>query len=125
MGGIEGQDVLMRLTKSLGPVVAGAIAARTGSAGIRELNHALRELPAEDLAYFTSTFAKYTEVVLGPNKAPTLSDIFDDHFAGKYLELLNWLKFCVELNFEDFFTMLLDHVKGEDEKPKTAESPST
>lgn len=51
-------------------------------------------------------FAKTTEAVVGPNQQVLLSDKWDDHFAGNYEELLEWLGVCMKVNFETFFHAL-------------------
>ena len=43
------------------------------------------------------------DVVLEDLKMPRLDGVFDEHFAGRYMEMVQWLAFCVQVNFQGFF----------------------
>jgi hypothetical protein len=55
----------------------------------------------EDVDYVCDTFAKHTSVDMA-DKSPQLSAIFELHFRGKYNALVEWLAFCMEVNFSNF-----------------------
>ncbi len=58
----------------------------------------------EDLDFLCDTFAATTQVLQASAKGVMpLKDVFDLHFSGKYSEMLQWVAFCVEVNFKDFF----------------------
>lgn len=66
---------------------------------IQGLANAIESLPEEDLTHVIETFAKTTSIRMGENSAPPLSKVFDLHFAGKYDEMLQWIEFCLEVNY--------------------------
>jgi len=47
--------------------------------------------------------AKATVVVLDAEREPQLDRIFDDHFAGRYDQMLQWFAFALEVNFRSYF----------------------
>jgi hypothetical protein len=51
--------------------------------------------------------AASTEVCLDGDKWPQLSRIFDAHFSGRTKEMLGWLVFAVQEQYQDFFGGLL------------------
>jgi hypothetical protein len=55
----------------------------------------------EIMDYFCETFEKCTQVHKG-DKVFFLKDIFDDHFCDNYGEMVEWLAFCLEVNFASF-----------------------
>ncbi len=102
LGATEGSAVLARVLKVAGPVVeklAGAEGDNTGPAAFAAL---ATNVTPEDMLFFCNTFSRFTTVDIGV-KWPKLSDIFDEHFAGNYGELLQWLSFAVETNYASFF----------------------
>jgi hypothetical protein len=100
LGAIKGREAFLRLFKCLGPM-AGTLANK----GEVDLATALQrlEMTAGDLAYFCDLFAEKTFVVLEDKRAPRLDNVFDTYFAGKYLDMVQWLAFAVEVNFRDFW----------------------
>lgn len=56
-----------------------------------------------ELAHVCDEFAAFTVVVESREIERRLSDIFDDHFAGKYDDMLAWIRFASEVNFASFF----------------------
>ena len=62
-------------------------------------------LDEEDLTYFCDAFAEKTFVVQPDGKMPRLDNVFDAHFAGHYIDLVQWLAFAVRVNFADFSEM--------------------
>lgn len=57
----------------------------------------------EDVAAICDEFSQYTMVVQSRDVELQLSKVFDDHFAGRYDEMLAWLRACCEVNFASFF----------------------
>lgn len=108
-----GQEVLVRLTKMAGPSGASFIEGLAGAATIdieaalaSGLAEAVREaslrLSAEDLKFVTTAMSKVTEVLI-EDRAPQLSVLYEQHFAGRYDEWVAWLAFALEVNFKSFF----------------------
>lgn len=112
---VSGREALVRLQRLL----AGGIGAITQGnrqdipaalAGISE------RLTAADLEWFCEKFGKATSVAMPPSDdAPqgrvlvlAGSDAQTAVFAGNYLEMFEWLEFCIEVNF----ATLLEKIKG-------------
>jgi hypothetical protein len=113
LGAKAGRSMLVRLTKLLGPATAsfleGVLHAKGGltaslalgaSDAIREVTQRLSEA---DLVIISDELARFTAVVIDAEHQPQLDKIFDDHFAGRYGEMLAWLAFALEANFTSFF----------------------
>ena len=109
----RGRAMLVRFVRLLGPG-AGAFVGGLGRGksgfdaavgiGIADALHDLcTRLSEEDLAVICDQFAEYTVVVQSRDIERRLQDIFDDHFAGRYDEMLSWLRACCEVNFSSFF----------------------
>lgn len=109
----RGRAMLVRFIRLFGPG-AGAFVGGLGRGksgfdgavglGIADAMHDLcTRLSEEDLAVICDAFAEFTVVVVNREIERKLSDIFDDHFAGKYDEMLSWLRACCEVNFASFF----------------------
>lgn len=109
----RGRAMLVRFIRLFGPG-AGAFVGGLGRGkagfdaalgfGIAEGLHDLcTRLSEEDLSAICDEFATYTVVVQSRDIELQLSKIFDDHFAGKYDEMLSWLRACCEVNFASFF----------------------
>ncbi len=93
----KGRAVFVRLAK-LFAGMAGAKNMEDRIAGI------LGKLSDDDLKFVCDVFASATQVHAPGDKGwPQLSDVFDLHFAGRYLEMFQWLAFCLEVNFSGFF----------------------
>lgn len=117
LGALEGTTLLVRLVKLLGPGVGsfiggagrGALNPASGAdsvlaVGTGEAIHELcARLDAAELASIIHIFAVQTVVVVSREQEPRLSDLFDDHFAGRYDAMLAWLRWCLEVNFASFF----------------------
>lgn len=104
LGAKVGKNLMFRLGKAL--AAAGADSTASGIAS------ALRE---EDFEFVCDTFARMTtfHTLEAPSKEPRLSDLFDDHFAGRYGALVKWLAFCIEVNFGSFLDELgIDAIKS-------------
>lgn len=107
-----GRSMLVRFVRLVGPgagsFVGGLGRAGAFDAGIAQgiaegLHDLCRRLNDDDVNAICDELAKYTVVVQSRDIELRLSDIFDDHFAGKYDQMLAWLRFCLEVNFASFF----------------------
>jgi hypothetical protein len=117
LGAKQGTAMLVRLTRLLGPgagsfilgvsrtqgegedVLASALALGVGEA-LHELARRLRE---DEVGALLADLATQTVVVKSAELELQLSDIYDEHFAGKYHELMQWARFSLEVNFTGFF----------------------
>jgi hypothetical protein len=109
----QGRALLVRFVRLLGPgagaFVGGVGRARAGfdaALGLGIADAALdlcTRLSEDELATICDKFAEYTVVIQTREIERRLPDIFDDHFAGKYDEMLGWLRACCEVNFSSFF----------------------
>lgn len=108
LGAKVGNRVLMKLAKSVGP--AFLLAAGGGAKGIDvgRASEAIREMNEDDFEWIVQQFATKTDVTLADGRSPSLGNpaMFDMHFAGLYAEELQWLEFCIEVNFGPFFLAL-------------------
>ena len=101
LGALEGRRVLARIAQLLGGTV-GAIA-KTGSPDlVAALQSFAEHLTPDSVDYFCDIFAKGTQVHLPSGKVVVLKDVFDNHFAANYGEMISWLTFCLEVNFGSF-----------------------
>lgn len=111
-----GRAMLVRYIRLAGPgagaFVGGLSSSKAGTfdgsvgSGIAEAIHDFcTRINEPELDVICDEFAKYTIVVRSRDVELRLSDVFEDHFAGKYDELLAWLRFCSEVNFASFFAV--------------------
>ena len=115
LGAKAGRNVLVRLVKLGGPGVGALVGGigrggKEGTAdsalalGVGDALHALSlRLREDEVGALMDEFALHTVVVKPADIELRLSDIFDDHFAGRYDEMLAWTRFCMEVNFSSFF----------------------
>jgi hypothetical protein len=79
------------------------------------------EWSEETLDYFENLFVPNTSVEGGGLKgAPDLGAIYELHFVDRYYEYIQWLMFCIKVNFGSFF----EKAKMQAEKNKAASSES-
>jgi hypothetical protein len=104
---VTGRRTFFRLTKAAGPAMARLY---TGGKPLDEristaLQELLQNLTEADVDHFCDTFAAVTEVSGGQysKAAPQLDSVFITHFAGDYMAMVQWLGFCVQINFRSFF----------------------
>ncbi len=102
LGAGKGRKVLVRLLKVCGPAFALAASGDTTEA----LGKLAADLDEETADYLCETFAARTEVELSNGKSVDLASIMELHFAGNYGEMLEWLGFCVQLNYASFLGAL-------------------
>lgn len=98
LGAKVGKTVLMRLFRIAGP----AMEAKDDE----QVTRLLGALGDAEVDFLCETFAKTTAVCMTNAKGQAceleLSNIFDEHFAGKYDLMLKWLWACIKANFETF-----------------------
>lgn len=97
---------MVRLFKAIGPAASAAIDSRGNldRNSLATIVHNLAGTLSEaDFDYLCEAFASGSSVQV-ESKFVGLSEagVFDLHFAGKYGDLLQWLWFCVEVNFGNF-----------------------
>jgi hypothetical protein len=109
-----GRQLLMRLVAIVSPMIAGAMRAAQFADGGKttllspESYAAIFDaLPSAltdaDVKRFAEEFGKASWFQDGDNMVPLLTAKQDDHFAGRYLEAVEWLAFGLEVNFAGFF----------------------
>jgi len=101
LGAIEGRKVFARLAQVMGGMV-GALAVGGKPNPVDAFKSFAEAMTPEIMDYFCDTFTKVTQVHKDGNKVLYLKDIFDDHFADNYGEMVEWLTFCLEVNFASF-----------------------
>lgn len=99
----------------LGAKVGSLIALRLGK--VLAGGNPFDKLSPEDFTFVAEHFAKVTTVTGGDygTNAPILANVYDDHFAGRYMDLGLWLKLCFDTNFESFLTDLAALLKEQGE----------
>jgi hypothetical protein len=123
---VEGSRMLARIHKLLLP----ALGSVEGLEDVK-IGKVLADLGASvaisDLDYLRDTFARTTEVRIPPdNREPLLSDeLKNGHFAGEYDLMLEWLTFCLEVNFGSFFRGLKGRIGSALARGKKVPSSST
>lgn len=101
LGAIEGRRVFARLAQVMGGMV-GALAAGGKPNPVDAFRSFAESMTPEVMDFFCDTFSKVTQVHRPDGKVLFLKDVFDDHFADNYGELVEWLAFCLEVNFASF-----------------------
>ena len=104
----ESTEVLRRLSGVLGNGVAKLAGDSDGIAAIGGL---FGSITKEDKDYLLSVFVKQTWVKQGDRKLP-LETCFNEHFRGSMDEQMQWVAFCMELNFRSFFSWAADKLKS-------------
>lgn len=120
LGGVSASLAFVRLAKLVATMGRGDMDAK-----LANLFGALKE---EDVTHFCQLFSAQTEIRSASGKPVRLSDdgVFDMHFAGDKLgEMLQWLKFCIMINFGSAFRGLVSAVAREPEKVAANGSPSS
>ncbi len=101
LGAIEGRRVFARLAQLMGGMV-GALAAGGKPNPVDAFRSLAEAMTPEIMDFFCDTFTKVTQVHIAGGKVLFLKDVFDDHFADNYGEMIEWLTFCLEVNFASF-----------------------
>ena len=110
LGAVEGRKLYKKLITALGPVLRDAFSGNKagGDAETLALGLVLRGIEDLPLELFEELCDKFADACLvkvhGSTVAIALSteSVFDDHFAGDYGSMTNWLMACLKLNFESF-----------------------
>lgn len=104
---LTGIDVATRLITKFGNALSEGNPDNTFQA----VGSLMSKLTGDEVKYYVNLFAKCTEVILEEgNKEPYLKDILAVHFAGRYGHLVEWLTFCFEVNFQDFFDTVRERI---------------
>lgn len=122
VGALEGQRILTKIAKHLIPALAAAAGENDPKeARIARATETLAQNIDSDLfEEVASAMAKQTVVqVEKGQKGGQLLGIYDEHFAGNYLELAQWFVFAVEVNFGGFFRDILSAVPSTGSKSAT------
>src|ERR1700759_2205520 len=119
LGALEGERMAWKLAKLLAPSAAAAAdgfaaapsrpSGAEGEQGVAEmiamvlgatggLTRLIELVDPAELERMQLVLAKYTEVVLAPDRTPNLEKAFDEHFAGHYDWLAEWFRFALEVN---------------------------
>ncbi len=89
LGAITGSKVFVRLLRMIGPAFVGKNA---------DLGRIFESLKEEDVQFLYDTFAPLTFI---PGVGQ-LDKSFDFHFVGRYMAMVQWLIFCLQVNYGDF-----------------------
>lgn len=95
---MTGIDVIARITTKFGSALK-----EDGDGGWQAAGAVLEKLTAEEIKYYVNLFAGRTFVVCPDGREPVLKDVLATHFAGRYGDMIEWLRFCFETNFKSFF----------------------
>jgi hypothetical protein len=103
---LTGIDVAARLVTKFGA----ALSDGDPNNAFQAVGAIAQKLTAEEVKYYVTLFAARTEVILPDGKEPYLKEILAVHFAGRYGDLIDWLRFCFEVNFRDFFAKVRERI---------------
>ncbi len=104
-----GQKTLMRTIKIMSPIMSAMMKGGTQAQGVALALEALPiALSDADVTYFGETFGKASRYQDGDKWVPLLSSTQELHFAGRYLAFMQWITFCLEVNFKSFFSSMKD-----------------
>lgn len=106
-GALVGRQVLLRLTKMIGPALAGLSKGGFNEQGLASaLETWTANLSPDDFDYLCDQFAKCTKVkqslTTGQVIDLDLDKQFDSHFAGNYGTMILWLRFAIGVNYSSF-----------------------
>lgn len=94
LGALKASKVFFRLLKVLGPAFAS-----------KDIGKLFSLVTEDDLDYFINAFSETTFVKGAPQasmKNGPLNQTFDFVFVGAMKDMMEWLLFCIQLNFSDF-----------------------
>jgi hypothetical protein len=103
-----------RIARIIAPVISEVssmteVKGALGSALV-DLIEALDDATVE---YLYTTLAPSTRVMIG-GASLDLGAVFDEHFRGRVLECMEWLKFSLEVNFAPLVESLLKEASAEE-----------
>lgn len=119
LGALKGRSVFVMLVRLLGASAEGLQKASLAGA----IPYIAANLTDADMASLCDTFGKVSDVVLPDGRAPRVADVFDLHFSDNYLEMVQWLMFCLEVNFSSFFRGLTAKAVSVDSAKQAAKAP--
>jgi len=107
LGARQGGRVFARIANMLGGALGSALSGGESFSvdSVGKVFASLAEsITEENLDYLVDTFIPTTKVAGGQLPAPLpLSAVDpDQHFAGAYGEMMQWLGFCLEVNYASF-----------------------
>lgn len=92
-------EVAARVLGVVGTGLRSVAALRDAAAAIGALlAGSVEALQAEDLKFLAATFAKVSKAVDGDKKVP-LANAFDEHFRGRFWDMLDWVRFAAEVTY--------------------------
>lgn len=108
LGAIAGRDLLVRMSKMLGPALGMIL---SGKASLAQAGAALASasqmLEPAELEHFCDVLGRSSSVYVteaGKPAVKTLDLAYQElHFAGEYAEMFQWIGFAMEVNFGNFF----------------------
>ncbi len=105
LGFKKSREVLARLSKMLGPVLAELLSAGNAQEKAGAALAALcAQVSEQDLEYLCGVFADCTFVTLPDGSMKRLdAQAQEALFGGNIAECFKWLAFCLEANYADFF----------------------
>lgn len=83
------------------------------------LASSLDALDAADLKFLATTFAAVTKVVNGDKKVP-LTNTYDEHFRGRFWDMLEWVRFAAEVTYGPLAEIPSRMAPAGSSKPKAA-----
>jgi hypothetical protein len=125
-GAKKGQTLLLTCAKIVGPALGKAASSGYGDV---QLGGMLEELfDGLDEPTMERICADFSEACLFDANGKTglpLKAHYDDHFAGRYLQMLQWLRECFKVNYGDFLNGLQGMLGVNLGTPKAAALPLT
>lgn len=92
--------VMARVLKMAAPAFADVASLRDAASAVgRLLGGLASDLDESTLEYVTGELAKVTRVDLGNNQVQQLAQVFETHFQGRIVDLLDWLRFAAEVTY--------------------------
>lgn len=120
LGATTGGQVMYRLGRAFAVLMAGAAQDKIdlGALPPSDFDWLVKTLQATtkvgivDDVTITDKLGNAEKVGSGHERMLDLGMVFDDHFAGKYPQMLEWLKFALEVNFGPLSDALGGLIRG-------------
>jgi hypothetical protein len=114
-----GLPLLKRLIDVVAPVIAAGLRGGRQYAAANILDVLPTAFTEKDLDRFADAFGKVSQYLNDDGQWVTLVknskiDNREKHFTGRYLEFMQWLFFCCEVNFSSFFGGAAKGKEGEE-----------
>lgn len=116
VGGKTGGRIIFRGGQALASALTEGFSSKGIDSSIAVMMALVRRLPIEDFDWLCDEMAKCTQVGIvdkvgdGRTTFTPLGPLYDDHFRGRYMALVEWLKGALETNFGAFFAELQERV---------------